>query len=312
MEHNGVEFIGVDNGFGMTKTVHGVFPTALEDYDTVKPTFMKTCVYYKGHYYNVGDGSKRIKVKEDKTENNDVYILTLAAIGEELEYRNLSGEVHIVLSVGLPLERCGSGAQKFSEYFQRENPVVFSYNDIDYTIYIDMVKVSPQGYSAIAFDLEHVKNSTVLVDIGSWTIDISQIQNNIPVSPISLNEGVINCMQAVNNAIRREFGNEIPEDKIQDVMRGIPDSLPEKYEEIAKKEIRKYVENLASALQERKYNLDILDFIFVGGGACLIKNFGMDLFPSGRVITDINANAVGFEKIGMKAWEKEQMSKGAN
>lgn len=308
MENNNVVVIGVDNGFGMTKTVHNVFPTALEDYNTVKPSFMDNVVYYKGKYYIVG-GNKRVKVHEDKTENSDVYILTLAAIGSELAFRGISGETHIVLSVGLPLERCGGGAQKFADYFLQENPVTFEYQDISYTVHIDMVKVSPQGYSAVAFELDQIKDSTVLVDIGSWTVDISQIQGNIPISPISLNDGVINCMQDVNNAIRREFGNEVPESQIQGVMRGIPDSLPAKYEEIAKAEIRKYVENLASSLQERKYNLDTLDFIFVGGGAILIKNFGMDLFPSGRVITEINSNAVGFEKIGAKAWEKTQAGK---
>ena len=107
------EIIGVDNGYGYTKTVHSVFPTALQDNGTVKPPFLDNVVTYNGHYHIVG--GERMKVKEDKTIDDNTFLLTLAGIGEELQKRE-SSATDIILSVGLPLERCGAGADSFKNY----------------------------------------------------------------------------------------------------------------------------------------------------------------------------------------------------
>lgn len=293
------EIIGVDNGYGFTKTVHSTSVTALRDQGKVKPPFMNNVITYNGSYYVVG--GERMKVKGDKTVDDQTYILTLAAIGEELRLRNKT-RADIILSVGLPLERCGEGSEPFKQYFKKENPVEFDWQDTHYTVNIIDVLVSPQGYSAIISEVSTVANSTVLVDIGSWTIDILQIVNNIPQTALSLNDGVITCILNVNDAIRRETGNEVMESQIQDVMMGKVNALPEKYSQIAQNEIKRYAVKIAQTLQEHKLNLETLPFIFVGGGANLIKNYGMHLFANARIIPEINANALGYEKIARQIY----------
>ena len=293
------EIIGVDNGYGFTKTVHSNFVTALRDQGKVKPPFMDNVITYNGSYYVVG--GERMKVKGDKTVDDQTYILTLAAIGEELRIRNRT-RADVILSVGLPLERCGEGSEPFKQYFKKENPVEFDWQDMRYTVNIIDVLVSPQGYSAIISEVSTVANSTVLVDIGSWTIDILQIVNNIPQTALSLNDGVITCILNVNDAIRKETGNEVMESQIQDVMMGKVNALPEKYSKIAQKEIKRYVVKIAQTLQEHKLNLETLPFIFVGGGANLIKNYGMHLFSNARIIPEINANVLGYEKIARQIY----------
>ena len=297
-----MEIIGVDNGYGLTKTAHCDFVTALTNNGTVKPPFLENAIEYNGNYYLIG--GERMKVMEDKTENQNTYILTLAAIAEELSLRGLN-EADITLSVGLPLERCGTGAKAFSEYFKKEETESFSYKGKLYKIRIPKVLVSPQGYSAIVGMIKDIPDGTVLVDIGSWTIDISQIIGGIPQKNLSLNDGVINCILTVNDAIRRETGNEVMEAQIQNVMRCKPDALPEKYTAIARREIQTYAEKIAATLQEYKFNLETLPFVFVGGGATIIKNFGMHLFPNAKVITDIHANAKGYEEIAKQVCRRE-------
>lgn len=296
------EIIGVDNGYGFTKTVHSVFPTALQDNGIVKPPFLDNVVTYNGSYNIIG--GERMKIKEDKTIDDGTYILTLAAIGEELQKRGKNDEKDIILSVGLPLERCGAGAESFKEYFLRDGKTVdFDYKTTHHSICIKDVIVSPQGYSAIIKEITTVANSTVIVDIGSRTIDVCQIINNIPQTSFSLNDGVITCLLDINDAIRRETGYDVMESQIQDVMMGKTNALPERYSKIAQDKIREYAVKIAQTLQERKLNLETLPFIILGGGASIIKNYGMNLFANVRVITDINSNAVGYEEIAKQIYQ---------
>lgn len=297
-----MEIIGVDNGYGLTKTVHSVFPTALQDNGGVKPPFLDNVVTYDGHYYVIA--GERMKIKEDKTVDDGTFHLTLAAIGEELQKRGKSNERDIVLSVGLPLERCGAGADSFKKYFLRDKTIEFDWKSTHHAIDIKDVLVSPQGYSAIISEIDTIPNSTVIVDIGSHTIDVCQLINNIPQVSFSLNDGVITCMIEINDAIRRESNNEVMESQIQEIMMGKYNALPEKYSLIAQQKCREYAAKVAQTLQERKLNLETLPFVILGGGSNIIKNYGMDMFANVRIISDINANAVGYEMIANKIYKK--------
>jgi plasmid segregation protein ParM len=112
-------------------------------------------------------------------------------------------------------------------------------------------------------------------------------------------------MLKCNEAIRRRTGKEIPESMIQQVMLGNVDAVIPKYSAICVDEIKAYVKNLADTLEENKYNTEVLPCVFLGGGATLVKNYGMERFPLSRFINDpktkmpsIRANAIGYEKLG--------------
>ena len=297
--------IGVDNGFGMTKTANVSFPTSIKNYGKINPPIMNRVICLDGNYYCVGDGD-RLKVSFDKTTDDNTYILTLAGVAEELKLAGLT-EAEIILSVGLPIEQVGSGKDAFRDYFKKRGEVSFTYEDIPYHIIIKDVVCSPQGYSAVIKDIMagDVPDNTVLVDIGSWTVDILPIINTVPQinKCLSLNDGAITCILSVNSEFRRIFGSEVMEQQIQQIMIG-ETPLPAKYMDVAKKVIRRYIESIASSLQEQKFNIETLNFIFLGGGASIVKNFGMDLFPMARVFTDLKSNAIGYEFIAAARQKK--------
>ena len=76
--------IGVDHGYAAMKTVHFSFPTGLVEYEH-EPYTQKDVLEYNGRYYVVGSG--RQPLQRDKTQTEDYYLLTLAAIAKELEHR---------------------------------------------------------------------------------------------------------------------------------------------------------------------------------------------------------------------------------
>ena len=297
-------FIGVDNGFGMTKTRHETFVTSIKKYGKIRPSLQEDVIVYKGDYYGIGGERKRVH-QEDKTADDETYILTLAALAKEIRHRGEKKEVNIVLAVGLPIENCGRDANDFSNYFKKEDTVEYEFEGELYKVTIEKVVVCPQGYSAVALELGNLPNETVLMDVGSWTIDILPIENKKPIMTqcMSLKEGAITCMNAVNEALRREIGKEVKESQIQAIMMGNKNVLSEKYTSIIERTIRSYVEKIVSILEEHKFNIETLSFVICGGGSCIFKNFGMDFFETVRIMPEINANAVGYEEIAEASYK---------
>lgn len=91
--------IGIDHGYGNIKTAHTCFKTGVAAYDK-EPTFKSNLLIYEGRFYLIGEDHKEFLA--DKMMDEDYYILTLAAIGRELNIRQLSS-ARVHLAVGLPL-----------------------------------------------------------------------------------------------------------------------------------------------------------------------------------------------------------------
>ena len=100
---NDVIVIGVDHGYAAMKTVHFSFPTGLVEYEH-EPYTQKDVLEYGGRYYVVGSG--RQPLQRGKTQAEDYYLLTLAAIAKELEHRGAEHTASIHLAAGLPLTSC--------------------------------------------------------------------------------------------------------------------------------------------------------------------------------------------------------------
>lgn len=309
-----MEIIGVDNGYGYTKTVSTEFVTSLTPYGTVKPSMKDKVVFYEGQYYIVGGDRK--KVITDKTTDEDTFILTLAGIGEELKRRNLTS-ADIILSVGLPLDRCsGQTRVDFKEYFQKHKSVNFEYEDIMYHVNIKDVMVSAQCVAGIIDLLSQntIACPSIVVDIGSWTMDVLPImkgENGMPkpqpAKVLSINNGVIKCMVNCNKEIRRVTGQDVDESQIQEVMRGNFDALPPKYSAIVQKVTAEYVKSIKDTLIENGFNIETMPVIFMGGGAIVTLQYGgEDLFYGSKYITNLRANAIGYERIAKQQFKNNQ------
>ena len=66
-----------------------------------EPYTLSNVLEYGGKYYVVGSG--RQPLQKDKTQTEDYYLLTLAAVAKELAYRNAGTAADIHLAAGLPL-----------------------------------------------------------------------------------------------------------------------------------------------------------------------------------------------------------------
>lgn len=140
------KIIGIDHGYGNMKTANHYFPSGILSFDA-EPLFTGDMLTYNGKYYLIGEGHKEFIA--EKVNDEDYYILTLAAIAKELKAENIT-EAHIVVAAGLPLTWTSGQKTAFREYLMKNTEVDFIYKKTAYHIYIDDVRIYPQGYAAIA------------------------------------------------------------------------------------------------------------------------------------------------------------------
>ena len=290
-----IEVIGVDHGWSQMKTVHTIFLAGIEEILS-EPAFFDDVLEYENRYYKVG--TKRDAVMDNKTVNDDYYLLTLASIAKELKLRG-SREATIVLAVGLPATRYGAEKKPFVEYLSRKKEVMFTFEQEQYRIRIEKVAVFPQSYAAVVDQIPGFGKKVIVVDIGSWTIDIFPIIDKKPddANANTISEGLIPCMRRINKHSVRLFNEKIDEDVIQSYIMTRQADLDEKLVKIMDRELVDFAKNLFNMLREEGYSLQTTQFYFVGGGAVVMSTFGEIDQRNVKYNFDVNANAKGFEKL---------------
>ena len=113
--------IGVDHGYAAMKTSHFSFPSGLVAYEH-EPYTLKDVLEYGGKFYVVGSG--RQALQKNKTQTEDYYLLTLAAIAKELSFRHAEPATEIHLAAGLPLTSFGREKNAFRDYLLRDGKTV--------------------------------------------------------------------------------------------------------------------------------------------------------------------------------------------
>lgn len=96
--------IGIDHGYYAIKTKQVCFPTGIIRYE-YEPYTMQNVLQYQGEYYVCGTG--RQTLVKDKTANDNYYLLTLAALAQEIrkrkgktlmaEMKNICGKIPVEL-----------------------------------------------------------------------------------------------------------------------------------------------------------------------------------------------------------------------
>lgn len=167
--------IGIDHGYYAIKTRHCSFPAGLTCYGSHEPYTRQNVLEVDGQFYVYGTG--RQPVRRDKTENDTYYLLTLAALAQEIKARSAPNECPVKIAAGLPLTSFGRDKPKFRQYLLRSQPVLFRFEGTEYKIAVEDVALFPQGYAALLTDPDLLLDepSLLLMDIGGWTVDLMRI-----------------------------------------------------------------------------------------------------------------------------------------
>ena len=220
--------IAIDHGNYAIKTPHTVFLSGLSEHK-VKPPLSEEVVEYGGSYWTLS--GKRLPYMRDKTQDSRFFVLTLFAIGRELERRvSLFSCEQIDLAVGLPPEHYGMLREKFAQYFKR-GMVKFIYKEQPVHLDIRRVLVYPQAYAAVIPQSGKLLKTprVFLVDIGGFTTDVLLLRGGKPDLQFcrSLESGVITMDSEIIGKINAQYDMMVDDGLISDVLLGRETILPQ-------------------------------------------------------------------------------------
>ena len=303
-EIKNTKIIAVDHGYGNIKTANTVTPTGITAYET-EPIFTGNILEYNGTYYRIGEGHKEFI--PDKAMDEDYYLLTLMAVARELNVFSIQ-EADVHLAAGLPLTWIRNQREEFRSYLLQNPEVSYRFNNKDYHIRFVGCSLYPQGYTAIVNLLSTLKGTNLLADIGNGTMNILYINNKKAQESRCWTEkfGVNQCMIAAKNAILDRFGVKIEEATVEQVLRFKAADISAPYLDCITAVARQYVADIFSTLRKYEYNPDLMRLYVVGGGGCLIRNFGTYDESRVTILADICATAKGYEYLALMSLKRRE------
>ena len=283
----------IDSGYGNIKTANCCFPASVSTY-AKEPVFKENLLVFESKFYLIGEGHKEFLA--DKTKDLDYYVLALAAIARELNIRKMTcGKIRI--AAGLPLTWVSGQRDEFRDYLLQNKAVDFSFRNVSYHVEIVGVDVFPQGFAAVADRLSDFRGVNMICDIGNGTMNIMFINDKKPVSGNMFTEkyGTHQCLLAVRENVMRAHHTTVDEAIINRVFRFGTADIKEDYLKTITDTATDYVEGIFQRLREHEYNPELMRLYVLGGGSCLIRNFGV--YDASRVTIndDICATAKGYE-----------------
>lgn len=318
-KHNNFYIIGVDAGYGNMKTARTIYPTGLVAMDT-KPFFDGDILEYNGTWHRIGEGHKAYN--PDKTADEDFYILTLASIAAELSTEQIT-EANVHLALGLPTTWTGRQREDYRSYMMRNPDVQFVFNDILYRIHLTDCIVFPQGYAALVplmdsdkryNDFRQFAGTVMMADIGNGTMNIMRLVNGKPNDQHCWTEvlGVNQCVLTARKQMMDKYGIDMPESVIEQFLRTGTANLARELLDNLTDIVRGYVTGLFDALRVHGYDARLMKLFVMGGGGCLVKNFGK--YDPGAVVfvDDLHASAKGYEYMAQGViWRNERLARKA-
>lgn len=300
---DGMYIIGFDNGYQFGKTANQIFDNGVYTMGKVEPSIQEHSLKYDRKYYKVGEG--RAAITEDKISDENARLLTMIAIAKELSLEGVQ-KADVILAVGLPFSDYGREKKRLIEYYNQKPMLKYEFEGIRYDVDIRQVFVFPQCYSAISPRLGNMKEDYLIVDIGSKTTDIVYLKRGLPVESksVTIEKAMVKWMRQIQGSLQVQYGKNIPESEILKVILRQNSFLPRVQANHVRDMIREQIHGLELELEEREYNLDYTNIIYVGGGAVAVKNFS-EHRPNIAYDCDIHANAKGYEFLAYQIVKKQ-------
>lgn len=317
--------IGVDTGNKLIKTANGQFVAGLNvisDEMTGLIASPMDVLRWEGQNYAISQ--TRTDWRDDKSDDTTYLILTLMGIAREIEHRKISRKLDVVLAVGLPPGHLNDSTlvNNYKRYFLKGGGVYyFTCGKERFQIRVVDVIVCPQGFSALLTLNEEVvtRPDLYLIDIGGGTCDTVHFKNKKldAARTFSRDLGVIVMYSWLRGDMQAKFRRDISESDIDDILiHDKPGFFRPEHVDLVHNSAKGHVKKILAEHRDLKIDLLTSDVVFLGGGAILlqkqIRDIAVDVVGSLTVLSNIRANAAGYEKFASARLKIEARQAGAS
>ena len=314
VERNLIGLFGIDAGNYDTKSRHNTFTSGLT-LKRVRNCLSNDFIQFSGSKVYYVLSSEPNPAWENKTESEDMFVMTMFAIAKEALARGISicQKEEIVLSIGMPPGDFNkANVEKYKQYYESRKNVSFNYGDTLFDFVIESVVVTAQCWGAAAQYSTLIKDydEVLLCDIGGLTTDnfkMTKVDGSQKIdssSIVSKGTGIKTLLNKIANGLRDLSGLDMQFSQVNGILKGTrkPFGLVEKDFQLISDLKYEFVDELFTNIRMNGDDLKILPIVFLGGGAALLENEIKEVATEQKaceykIIKDSRANAIGYETI---------------
>lgn len=295
--------LGLDNGYNFTKSSKGVCI-----HSTIKPgpddinNVIQTTI--KGKEYIVGEPDGAYIADADKLKNaaskEVLKVTTLTAIGMSYPTESF---IDVNLVVGVPVGYFSKQREELKYMMENLNEKIYvNQVGIEQTIKVNEVLVYPQSAGLVFKKANTLKEeSTLIIDIGGGTWDISQFNGLKLENKATYPEGMLILYEKISQFLNSNYYTKYDPSEVYHLLkRGFFTSAGEKKSmDLVKPIIINHVREIMTKLT-RAFDVTSVDNVFlIGGGAAELTPYIKDNIPNAELEENAQfTNAECFELMG--------------
>ena len=297
--------VGMDIGnistIGVSDNKTQVIESRLKKWTSLDDLGQNDVLEFNGEKYVVEQGEfENNLVKHDKDNFLPLLYYAIAKVTDE---------ERISLCIGIPAGQYNDSKDELKEFIIENNFRNIVVNGVKRKIFIEDVLVVPESYGLKANGVmaQCEKGlSTLVVDIGGGTTDIAEFNevNNFTGGD-SIKHGLLDLYKSARRVLsNKPYNLNISLAEAKKYFDGDKDLLSK---DVSYKQsiMLDTIRTIVNELRGLYPNLSDTNIILTGGGAEKIYPTFKKIYPQTIPVTDIKANAKGFYKIGVKAWQEK-------
>lgn len=293
--------IGVDLGYGYTKTSEGIiFPSRICTQEDILGEGTRLSLDNKT--YTVGEGNVEVDLNRINKELTRICILTALA--------KSSNQNDFQVVAGLPLGLFNSQKDTMKQMLLSNRYVELEISKQKRAVAITKAEVFPQCLGA-HYSLPAVDDTEdrIYIDIGGRTVIIALLQvvngKRKVTQHSTIYEGILTLFSKIVAAINSKYETIF---EIEDGERILKNGLTIYGEKQNVDFIRNIIEEHTDKIMKElllKYPVKTAKVTLVGGGAYTLKTLFDKRIPGSTIIPNAQfANALGFKNIGVSLWQR--------
>lgn len=300
-----IETASIDVGnittIGVSESTSIITESRLSKWNELIDLGERDVIEFESEKYVVGLGEfENNLVKHEKDNFLALVYYTLAKITD-------ADKVNLV--IGIPAGQYDDRKDELKEFIKENNYRKIVVNGQTRQIYINNVLVVPESYGLKANGVMSQCEKglgTLVIDIGGGTTDIAEFDEAFNFTDgDSIKYGLLDLYRNTRKVLdSKPYNLKVSLEDAKKYFDGDKDLLSKDVsykKDLMLETIRKIVNELRGLYP----NLSNTNIILTGGGAEKIYPTFKNLYPHTIPVTDIKANAKGFYKIGVKAWQEK-------
>jgi plasmid segregation protein ParM len=255
-------------------------------------------VQFEGKSYLVGNMLDESKMDFNLSKKNDSHRISIYIAIAQLLQKSKQNIVlsKVALAVNIPISLYLNERQKneFADFIRNNGETInIIVNNKPYLFRIERILLLPEGIGPIFSDINLYRKRRVLVlDVGSLNVNLQVYNCLVPAyEKMSTGDLGVNILRSkLADTLSTRFGISISEADVESVYRDkyliINGEKMEDSKTIVENMMRNHVKMIFNFARSRKLSFSNTEFIVVGGGALLLKDYILEEHPAAVISND--------------------------